>query len=147
VLAILFPHVNTRNVHHVDHVFPQALLHANRLKAANFTSDQITDLQDKRDRLPNLQLLEGPENIAKSATDPLSWLVSNYSEEGRGAHLERHALPWLPSSVDQFEEFYEARRKALADRIRKMLGTATLASGEPAQHALVEDAARPVVAD
>lgn len=147
VLAILFPHVNTRNVHHIDHIFPQALLHANKLKALGFSSDRIADLQEKRDRLPNLQLLEGLENNIKSATDPLTWLTSTYSEEARSAHLERHALPWLPSSVDKFDEFYEARRKALADRIRKMLGTATLASGEPAQHALVEGVAKPVVAD
>ena len=37
VLAILFPHVNTRNIHHIDHVFPRAMLNANTLKAANFT--------------------------------------------------------------------------------------------------------------
>ncbi|MET8466295.1 hypothetical protein [Micromonospora zamorensis] len=26
VLAMLFPYINTRNIHHVDHVFPRSLL-------------------------------------------------------------------------------------------------------------------------
>lgn len=146
VLAILFPHVNTRNVHHVDHVFPRSLLHANKLKAANLSTQQIQDLQDKRDRLPNLQLIEGPENVAKSATDPHSWILANYPGAAGDAHLERHALPWVPATVAEFGDFFAARRKALALNIRKTLGGTTLASGEPVAHAEAEVETSPVIA-
>ena len=33
VLALLFSHVDTRNIHHVDHVYPHSLLGARKLKA------------------------------------------------------------------------------------------------------------------
>lgn len=147
VLAILFPHVNTRNQHHIDHVFPQTLLRANKLKPLGFNSEQIREMQDQRDRLPNLQLLEGPENIAKSGTDPATWVAENYTAEQQSAHLERHALPWLPSSAKEFDAFYEDRKEALAERIRKHLGTPTATSPEPGQHSAVEAAQIPVVAD
>ena len=138
VLAILFPHVNTRNVHHVDHIFPRALLHAKKLKQLGMDSDKIAELQDQRDRLPNLQLLEGLENIDKSATDPESWVLQTYGEAGRSAHLERHAIPWLPSSADQFEDFFVARSETLTSRIRQILGASTVESGEPAEHSPIE---------
>lgn len=147
VLAILFPHVNTRNQHHVDHVFPQTLLRANKLKGLGFSSDQVKDMQDRRDRLPNLQLLEGPENISKSGTDPDTWVKTNYTDDQRGAHLERHALPWLPSAADQFDAFYEDRKKALEERLKKFLSIGTATSTEPAQHAAVEAAETPVIAE
>jgi hypothetical protein len=147
VLAILFPHVNTRNVHHVDHIFPRAMLHTPKLKALGFDTDAIAAMQDQRDRLPNLQLLEGPENIAKSATDPLSWVTSNYSEDGRSAHLERHAVPWMPSAAEEFDDFFDDRKKALAARIASVLGSPTVASGEPQQHAQAETKSAPVIAE
>lgn len=53
VLATLFPHVNTRNIHHVDHVFPQALLSKGSLKDAGVERDEIDDLIDAKDLLPN----------------------------------------------------------------------------------------------
>ncbi len=147
VMAILFPHVNTRNVHHVDHVFPYSLLGTPKLRAANLTDEEIAALQDKRDRLPNLQLLEGLENISKSATDPKSWLDANYPGDLGRAHLERHAMPWLPSNVSEFDDFFTARRTALAARIRKSLGTDVQASGEPLAHAASEAISEPVIAD
>lgn len=130
VLAILFPHVNTRNVHHIDHVFPRDLLRTSKLKAADVKESDITDLQDRRDRLPNLQLLEGPENIAKSSIDPRSWIDANYPGAAGDAHMERHALPWVPSTAAEFDDFFSARRKAIAARIRMALGTQTTATGE-----------------
>lgn len=146
VLAILFPHVNTRNIHHVDHVFPKDLLRTTKLKAARLSQSTIDDLQDKRDRLPNLQLLEGPENVAKSAQDPNSWIKGNYPGDAGEAHMARHSIPWVPSTVTEFDDFFAARRKALASLIRKTLGTPVAISGEPAAHAKAEEAAPPVVA-
>ena len=45
ILALLFPHVDTRNIHHVDHVYPHSLLGARKLKAGVRKADinQIGD--------------------------------------------------------------------------------------------------------
>lgn len=122
VLALLFPHVNTRNVHHVDHVYPQALLSRKELKAAGLERDDIDRLQALRDLLPNLQLLEMSVNISKSATVPAAWAASLYpSPEQYATYLERNEIPWLPDSPEKFEEFFKERRIALATRIKKLL--------------------------
>lgn len=130
VLAIMFPHVNTRNVHHVDHVFPQALLAKANLKEAGFDSDTVDALLGMRDQLPNLQLLEGLENISKSASVPSTWAEATYSTTASlQAYLDRHQIPWLPSSANEFQSFFTDRRAALARLIGVTLGGADLRSG------------------
>lgn len=124
VLALLFPHVNTRNVHHVDHIFPQSLLSAAKLRRAGLDADTIGRLQGLRDRLPNLQLLEGTENITKSDQLPAAWASDLYpSPAALANYMERHAIARLAQSVTDFEAAFEERRQALAHRIRVGFGT------------------------
>jgi hypothetical protein len=94
-------------------------------------------LQGLRDLLPNLQLLEMSVNISKSASPPATWANSLYpSPDARQAYLERNEIPWLPSAPGEFEAFFTERRKALAQRIARLLGTgATAATGEGAAQA------------
>lgn len=123
VLGLLFPHVNTRNVHHVDHVYPQALLSKKELRGAGMSDDDVAELVARKDSLPNLQLLEMSVNISKSAKVPSVWASDFYtSPEQYKAYLERNDLPWLPSSPDEFLLFFEDRRDALARRLARMLG-------------------------
>ena len=130
VLAALFPHVDTRNQFHVDHVFPAALLDRKKLRQAVgeggtpvFTPEEIEDLVGRRDQLSNLELLPGLENIGKSAITPASWLASSYpSADDRSAFLERNALPAsLPAAADEFVRFFDQRRANLEARIYEML--------------------------
>jgi hypothetical protein len=122
VLAVLFPNVDTRNIHHVDHVFPQALLRKSQLKRDGLDAAAINEIEAKRDELPNLQLLEGVVNIAKSDTPPAAWADTAMPETAqREAYLQRNRVPFLPESSDQFLEFCEQRRTMLADLIRTTL--------------------------
>lgn len=127
VMAVLFPYINTRNVHHVDHVFPQALLSRKELRRARFDGQDLDDLEIKRDQLPNLQLLEGPENISKSDTPPTVWATAVYpTHESYQAYLDRNDIPWLPADVSEFDSFFAERRAALTRRITASLGGAAL---------------------
>src|SRR5699024_1737547 len=123
-------HVDTRNQFHIDHVFPATLLDKRTLRrekdgdgAPRFTPEQIDDLIDRRDRLPNLQLLPGLENIGKSAKTPEGWLAEEYSEpENHSAFIARNALPQsLPNSVTEFMSFYDKRSEILTERIHDLL--------------------------
>ncbi|WP_168625656.1 DUF262 domain-containing protein [Cryobacterium sp. BB307] len=123
VLAMLFPHVNTRNIHHVDHVFPQSLLSRSKLKQAGVDRDTVDELQAMRDQLPNLQLLEGSENISKSDALPTVWASSVYTTpETYRAYLDRHEIARLPADITEFADFFAERRAALARRISRILG-------------------------
>lgn len=127
MLAVLFHHVDTRNIHHVDHVFPQALVQKSKLRQLGMDWDSIDDLQSKRDELPNLQLLEGVVNITKSDTLPAAWAQSAFhTPEQHQAYLDRNQIPWLPASTDEFESFFEDRRKALAQLIRTTLAAPSI---------------------
>lgn len=136
VLALMFPNVNTRNVFHIDHIYPQALLGVGKLKALGLDKAAIDQIGVLRDQLPNLELLEGPENIGKSDQQPLDWAKETYGwledkdepSEQFKAYLERNELPDLPANVGQFVEWFGLRRKALARRLAKSLGVAA-ASG------------------
>lgn len=141
VLAVLFPHVNTRNIHHVDHIYPQALLSKSSLKGAGMDAEAIDRLQALRDQLPNLQLLEMSENISKSATPPAQWAAGAYRQaDALRSYLDRNEIDQLPASPQEFETFFAGRKKALADRIVLLLG-----SSEAAETASLGDNAAPSV--
>lgn len=122
ILALLFPHVDTRNIHHVDHVYPHSLLGGRKLKAANLDKAQVNRIGALRDLLPNLELLEGPENIGKSDAPPLAWAEATHTGDGFNAYLTRNELPGLPSDVSEFVEWFDRRREALALRLATVLG-------------------------
>jgi hypothetical protein len=132
VLATLFPHVDTRNLFHVDHVFPAARFDKKELAGhkaddgtPRFSAEHIAELVSLRDTLPNLELLPGLENIGKSNKASDDWLAAEYpSQDDRSAFLARNALPsTLPHSIDEFMAFYEQRRRNLVARIQEKLKT------------------------
>jgi len=130
VLATLFPNVDTRNVHHIDHIYPRALLEKSRLKRQGTDVDTIEELQVLRDELPNLQLLEGPVNMSKSAAPPDVWADSAFhSPEHRQAYLDRNQIPWLPASTEDVASFVKARRDVLAHLISDTLAGPTTTHG------------------
>ena len=132
VLATLFDHVDTRMQYHVDHVFPQAHLDARALKTVKspegvrrYSDEFVEELVGRRDLLPNLELLPGPENIGKSDTAPDSWVVEHYpGADEHAAFVKANALPSvLPHDADSFLDFYDARRDLLIARIKDKLQT------------------------
>ncbi|MBB3040119.1 GmrSD restriction endonuclease domain-containing protein [Hoyosella altamirensis] len=123
ILAILFPHVNTRNIHHVDHIFPKSQLTRPKLKKAGLDPDTIESIVMHRDQLPNLMLLEMGANTSKAATDPASWMNGQPDEAARATVASLNALPQsLPSNPSGFEAFFTERATILEGRIRSLLG-------------------------
>lgn len=132
VLATLFDHVDTRMQYHVDHIFPKAQLDPRTLKSLKnadgtrrLSDAAIDELVGRRDLLPNLELLPGPENVGKSDAAPDTWLVDHYpGADEYAAFLKANALPnSLPHDVDDFLVFYDSRRDMLIARIKSKLQT------------------------
>ncbi len=72
ILQILYPHLNYKNTtFHIDHIYPKS-----KFKKENKKLNK--DFYECENRLYNLQLLEGAENIAKKDKDPESWLKEEY---------------------------------------------------------------------
>lgn len=132
VLATLFDHVDTRMQYHVDHIFPKSQLDPRTLKSLKnadgtrrLSDAAIDELVGRRDLLPNLELLPGPENVGKSDAAPDTWLADHYpGADEYAAFLKSNALPnSLPHDVDDFLAFYDSRRDMLIDRIKSKLQT------------------------
>lgn len=129
VLAMLFNHVDTRNQFHVDHVFPKSQLDPKRLREQGLDREEIEILVARRDQFANLQLLPGPENIDKSATAPDDWAARTYPiSDAMESFLTLNELGSLPHDVAAFNDFFEARRQALGERIRRKLSSGTTAT-------------------
>jgi hypothetical protein len=122
LLALLFPHVDVRNVFHVDHVFPRARFKKKNLREAGVPDDQREEFMDKVDRLGNLQLLEGPENLSKRTKLPNEWLAEKFPDAAiRSNYCNLHDLGDVPAQIAGFVGFYNARRERLAVRLRNLL--------------------------
>ncbi len=122
LLETMFPNVDTRNVFHIDHVFPQKIFTKKALLEAGVGPSRVDVVQERRHRLANLQLLEGPVNVEKQAALPAAWAKLKYGESGLPDYLARHDLPSIPSTIAGFEDFYVARKRRLARRLADVLG-------------------------
>lgn len=138
VLGLMFPHVDTRNLHHVDHVYPRAKIAKKRLTTEGLTEEHAQEMVDRRDRLPNLQLLEGPENVGKTDIMPAQWAQATFTGDAYSAYLSRNELPGLPNAPGDFLKWFDQRAELLAKRLRALL---QVAPSEPAASSKEERAA------
>ena len=94
-----------------------------RLKKTGVPDEDIDDFQDMVNGLPNLQLLEGGENIEKLASMPTDWIMKTFKNEAnRTNYSKNHLLGDVPESLTDFRKFYDTRREALRTRIVDMVG-------------------------
>lgn len=124
LLSLVFRHLDLRQHFHVDHVFPRSRFSPAKLPDAGFAEADTNQLRDFADRLPNLQLLDGHENVRKRAMLPTKWLQTFSTTEARLNYTASHLLGDVPEGLDAFVPFYEARRQRLKDRISSLLRAA-----------------------
>ena len=115
ILSLLYPHVKLDQWEwHQDHMHPYAKFSDSNLKKLGLTEDQRKDWQEKRNRLPNLQLLEGTENKSKNDADLKVWAENNPG-----------VVKYLPEGVsldlENFDEFYAKRREMMKEELKKIL--------------------------
>ena len=119
VLALLYPHVDLANRFHVDHIFPRARFTAKRLREARVDPEHIATYQDCKDRIANLQLLPGPENLAKGIAMPAAWMLERgYDHDWRA----RSFMGEIPEDMAGFLGFYEDRYDRMKKRLAELLG-------------------------
>ena len=123
LLSLLFPFVDLRNQFHIDHVFPKSRFTEKRLSDHCVPDEKLGDFVRCKDRLANLQLLEGVKNTEKSGKMPAEWLSQAFPDSSIRLNYENlHLLGDVPDSITQFDAFYKARREGLKEQIRGLLG-------------------------
>jgi len=124
LLSMVFTHLDLRHHFHIDHFFPKSHFTLARLRAEGFSEEDVADLHEKADCLPNLQLLSGLENTEKRSKLPALWLNTTFeSDDKRGEYVRMHLLGDVPTDLSEFKSFYSARKDQLRSEILTLLNS------------------------
>lgn len=122
VLAFIYPSLDFKNKFHQDHIFPKKLFTRTRLAKRGIAEDKIDFYMDNYNCLANLQLLEGVPNQEKSGKEFIDWLNEKYpNSHDRKAYMERHYIPNVNFSLENFKEFIEERKKLIVAAFKNLL--------------------------
>jgi hypothetical protein len=123
LMILLFPFVDTaNNQFHIDHVYPRAMFHARRLQRLGYSAEEIAELQAMKERMANLQLLQGQLNQAKSDQMPGDWMAAAFaSDTARADYVARHMIEGAEADMSGFRDFYTRRRSRLIEALRTTL--------------------------
>lgn len=115
VLSLLYPNLKYGQVKfHQDHIHPYCLFTDAKLNKYNIGDDNWERWKDKRDKLANLQIMEGGnENISKNKRPFKDWLYSK-DESGQPtiSDIKKYKQDnYIPLNVSEnfsrFENFYK----------------------------------------
>lgn len=100
--------------YHIDHIFPQSRLDRKYLMKNNVPMSKIEELIACTNRVGNLQLLAGPENLEKNDSSFEDWIRSRDR-----TFLEKHLIPpdehlW---SIMMLPRFVAERERMIAQRL------------------------------
>jgi hypothetical protein len=121
LLTLLYPGIDVGKTYHVDHIFPKSLFTSRKLTEIGVAPADVVDWMAWANFLPNLQLLEGNRNQAKSSLLPSEWVSQHLSAAQRKQYESIHDLAPLPSDLRGFEDFWDRRYAAMEVRLRKLL--------------------------
>ena len=105
--------------YHQDHIFPRSHFDEEHLAAAGIPPEQHERYRTLADRLGNLELLSGQENIEKSNKDFAAWVGTRSHDFKR-----RHLIPTEETllSLEHFEQFIAAREALIRERLAGLFG-------------------------
>ncbi|MBW2319889.1 MAG: DUF262 domain-containing protein [Deltaproteobacteria bacterium] len=122
VMCLLYPSFDFRNKFHVDHIFPRSFFTYYRLKKRGISEDKINTYLLHYNYLGNLQFLEDIPNIEKQDMDFHEWLDKICrNETDRKEYMDKHFIPDVDISFDNFIEFFEEREKLIIAQLRSIL--------------------------
>ena len=111
--------LNNEYKYEQDHLHPYDRF--NESKPLNVSIESWTRWKSLRNKLPNLQLLEGRSNGSKNNMP----LIDYYNQKNELQKEEFITNSFIPTNVSlelsSFEEFYQARKQLLEDKIKNLL--------------------------
>ena len=103
-----------------DHLHPYDRFDGN--KPVSVSMEDWRRWRGNRNRLPNLQLLEGRSNGSKNSMR-LTDYYNDMNEEQRAEFCKQAMIPdGVSLEIEHFEEFYNKRKDILAKKIKALLG-------------------------
>ena len=128
ILSLLYPDIKLGQVKfHQDHIHPDSGFKNKALKEQGLPEEKWEEWQEKKDTLPNLQLMEGSENVSKLAKPFIDWFngMDNQGHPNVADKKRFMESNYIPTGVtldfNNFEEFYQNRRSLLKNEIKMVL--------------------------
>lgn len=124
ILSFLYPNLDYKNNNfHKDHLHAENLYkeykkngEAKHKKDANYNYWAF----EVYDSLPNLQMLDANENKSKQDKSLEQWVQENCGNDRKG-FLKKHLIPDIDLSLENFDDFYEARKALLIKKLKEIL--------------------------
>lgn len=124
ILSFLYPNLDYKNNNfHKDHLHAENLYkeykkngEAKHKKDANYNYWAF----EVYDSLPNLQMLDANENKSKQDKSLEQWVQENCKNDREG-FLNKHLIPDIDLSLENFDDFYEARKALLIKKLKEIL--------------------------
>lgn len=122
VLTFLYPWLKYDQQFHVDHIFPRSMFNAKELKKRNIPQEEWPRWLEYYNDLANLQLLQGPVNIAKSDEAFDTWITKECPTPDKLAtYKSLHYIPEGSLKFEDFPAFLEEREKILRAKLAEVL--------------------------
>lgn len=122
LLSLLYPALRYSEVSfHQDHLHPHSGFSAENFKAMGIAEDQRQEWYNRRDRLPNLQLLSESRNTSKNATPLKTWVEKMEPSVQRTFAADNFFPDGLSLEFKDFLGFYESRKALLRSKLRGVL--------------------------
>ncbi len=113
LLALLYPNLKLSQVaFHQDHCHPFVSFDTKNLASLGIAPEIIPLWQKKRNRLANLQFLEGRENESKNKTPLIDWVTAGNTFGYRPENISLE--------LKDFELFYDERRKLIKAELKNI---------------------------
>ncbi|MDY2584542.1 DUF262 domain-containing protein [Helicobacter sp.] len=124
ILSLLYPNLDYKNNNfHKDHLHPESA-YKKYEKIAKKRAEKEPDYQWKDfkyyNSLVNLQMLDANENKSKQDKSLEQWVDENCGNDRKG-FLNKHLIPDVDLSLENFDKFAEEREKLLLDRLIEVL--------------------------
>ena len=128
MLSLIYPTVVDFKIrrYEVDHVHPRSQFNRTNLVNNRISDDDTIEywIDEKRDLLPNLQLLAAKDNNNKRAKTIVAYLYAKPSRE-RKEFMKENLLPLADKKLlelKNFDDFFEYRKKQLVTKLKKHFG-------------------------
>lgn len=116
-LSLLYDNIDWGSTaYHIDHIIPKSLAGKNRLANLDLPESQKELIISSVDRIGNLQLLLGRENLEKNNKPFDEWVATRDPE-----FLKKHLIPTDKSiwKIEQLPAFVEEREKLMREYLSK----------------------------
>lgn len=127
ILSLLYPSIDFKVFRYqVDHLHPQSKFNRTNLKNNGINEEETIQewLEEKKDLLPNLQLLAGVDNNNKKSKTLLGYLKDKPIQQRKDFIKQNFLPPWNNQQLmelSNFDEFFEWRAKQMVRQLKKQL--------------------------